>query len=49
MSQTVFARILNVSPSTVQKWEAPKAQKHPSGAAAKMLQLIEQNGIEAVL
>lgn len=49
MSQTVFAPILNVSPSTVQKWEAPKAHKHPSGAAAKLLQLIEKNGIEAVL
>jgi putative transcriptional regulator len=48
-SQAVFASILNVSVSTVQKWESPSAAKHPSGAAAKLLQLIEQKGVEAVL
>jgi len=49
MSQQVFASILNVSVSTVQKWESPSAEKHPSGAAAKLLQLVEKKGIEAVL
>jgi putative transcriptional regulator len=49
MSQAVFARMLNVSVSTVQKWEAPAAHKHPSGAAAKLLQVIERKGIEAVV
>lgn len=49
MSQSVFAKVLNVSVSTVQKWEAPAAKKHPSGAAAKLLQLIEQRGIDAVV
>ncbi len=48
MSQTVFAGFLNVRPSTVQKWESPASGKHPGGAAAKLLQLIEAKGIEAL-
>ena len=49
MSQSVFAKLLNVSVSTVQKWEAPAADKRPSGAAAKLLQIIERKGIEAIV
>lgn len=49
MSQAVFASFLNVSVSTVQKWESPSADKHPSGAAAKLLQLIEFKGVEALI
>lgn len=49
MSQAVFASFLNVSVSTVQKWESPAADKHPSGAAAKLLQLIESKGVEALI
>jgi putative transcriptional regulator len=49
MSQQVFASVLNVSVSTVQKWESPAAEKHPSGAAAKLLQIVETKGIEAVI
>lgn len=49
MSQQVFASVLNVSVSTVQKWESPSAEKHPSGAAAKLLQIVETKGIEAVM
>jgi len=48
MSQSVFAKLLNVSVSTVQKWEAPAADKHPSGAAAKLLQIIERKGVGAI-
>lgn len=48
MSQAVFASFLNVSVSTVQKWESPTAGKRPSGAAAKLLQLVETKGIEAL-
>jgi putative transcriptional regulator len=33
----------------VQKWEAPAADKHPSGAAAKLLQIIEKRGIDAIV
>jgi putative transcriptional regulator len=49
MSQQVFASMLNVSLSTVQKWESPSAGKHPSGAAAKLLYLVETKGIEAII
>jgi len=49
VSQSVFASILNVSVSVVQKWESPSSGKHPSGAAAKLLQLIDKKGLEAVL
>ena len=48
MSQSVFAALLNVSVSTVQKWEAQDSGKHPTGAAARLLQLIERNGVEAI-
>ena len=46
MSQVVFAGFLNVRPSTVQKWESPASGKHPGGASAKLLQLIEKKGID---
>jgi len=48
MSQAVFAGFLNVKTSTVQKWESESSGKHPGGAAAKLLQLIERRGIEAI-
>ena len=48
MIQTVFAGFLNVRPSTVQKWESPASGKHPGGAAAKLLQLIDAKGIAAL-
>lgn len=49
MSQAVFASLLNVSVSTVQKWESPTADKHPNGAAAKLLQLVESKGVNALI
>ena len=49
MSQAVFAAFLNVSVSTVQKWESPAANKRPSGAAAKLLQLVETKGLEILI
>ena len=48
MSQSVFAGFLNVTTSTVQKWESHVSGQHPGGAAAKLLQIIEKNGIEAL-
>jgi putative transcriptional regulator len=38
MSQPVFAAFLNVKPATVRSWE--QGQKTPSGAAARLLQLL---------
>lgn len=39
----------NVSVSAVQKWESPSSGKHLSGAAAKLLQLIDKRGLAAIL
>ena len=49
MSQAVFAEFLNVSVSAVQKWESPGSGKHPTGAAARLLQVIDEKGVEAIL
>jgi len=46
VSQAVFAALLNTSVSTVQKWEI--GQKHPTGAALKLLHLVQKNGIDIV-
>lgn len=43
VSQPVFAEYLNVSPSTVKKWE--NGQKHPNGASLRLLQLVEKQGL----
>lgn len=46
LSQTVLAAVLNMSPSTVRQWE--QGAKHPSGAATRLLFLLESKGIEAL-
>ena len=43
LSQPVFAEHINVSPSTVKKWET--GEKHPSGPALKLLNLVADKGI----
>lgn len=43
VSQAVFAALLNVSASTVQKWE--QGQKEPTAAALKLLQVVKRYGI----
>lgn len=47
VSQAVFARLLNTSLSTVQKWEI--GQKRPTGTALKLLRLVEKRGLEVVV
>jgi len=47
VSQAVFAAVLNISPSTVQKWEI--GDKRPSGPSLKLLNLIERKGLESVI
>lgn len=49
VSQSVLASMLNVSVSAVQKWESPSSGKHPTGAAAKLLQLIDKKGLESIV
>lgn len=46
VSQAVFARLLNTSLSTVQKWEI--GQKRPAGTALKLLHLVQKRGLEVV-
>ena len=46
-SQTAFASLLNVSLSTVQKWEA--GVKKPDGASRKLLHLLETKGVSCLL
>ena len=46
VSQAVFARLLNTSLSTVQKWEI--GQKKPTGTALKLLHLVQKRGLKVV-
>ncbi len=45
-SQAVFAAYLNTSPSTVQKWEC--GGKKPNGPSLKLLNLVDQKGLDAL-
>ncbi len=47
LSQTALASVFNVSPSTVRQWE--QGVKKPAGASMKLLSLIEQKGVEALI
>lgn len=44
VSQPVFARYLNTSESTVQKWET--GAKRPSGPALKLLAIVQKHGLQ---
>ena len=44
VSQPVFARYLNTSESTVEKWET--GAKKPSGMALKLLDIVEKHGLK---
>ncbi|MGO6723070.1 type II toxin-antitoxin system RelE/ParE family toxin [Rhizobium ruizarguesonis] len=44
VSQPVFARYLNTSESTVQKWES--GAKRPSGIALKLLSIVQKHGLQ---
>jgi putative transcriptional regulator len=46
VSQSVFARYLNVSPGVVSQWE--RGEKHPAGASLKLLSIVSNKGIEAL-
>lgn len=43
VSQPIFARYLNTSESTVEKWET--GAKKPSGMAIKLLMIVEKHGL----
>ncbi len=44
VSQPVFARYLNTSESTVEKWET--GAKRPSGMAVKLLTIVKKHGLQ---
>jgi putative transcriptional regulator len=46
VSQPVFARYLNTSESTVEKWES--GAKKPSGMALKLLDIVEKHGLRVL-
>lgn len=46
VSQPVFARFLNTSESTVEKWET--GAKKPSGMALKLLSIVQKHGLDVL-
>ena len=46
VSQPVFARYLNTSESTIQKWES--GAKRPSGMALKLLDVVQKHGLKVL-
>jgi len=44
VSQSVFARYLSTSESTIEKWES--GAKKPSGMALKLLSIVQKHGLE---
>ncbi len=44
VSQPVFARYLNTSESTVQKWET--GAKRPSGISLRLLSVVKKHGLK---
>jgi putative transcriptional regulator len=46
MSQPVFAILLGVGANTVAQWE--QGNKKPSGASARLLDVIDRKGVEAI-
>ena len=47
LSQAAFARFINTSVRTVQKWE--QGAKKPTGTALKLLHIIDEKGLSVVL
>jgi putative transcriptional regulator len=47
MSQAVFARFLNVGTSTLSQWE--REEKRPRGTAARLLAIVKQKGVAAIV
>ena len=45
-SQAVFARYLNVTPSTVSQRE--RGEKRPRGASVKLLSLVAKRGLQSI-
>src|SRR5208337_3477575 len=46
VSQAVFAHYLNVSVTSVSKWE--RGEKKPRGASLKLLTLVQKKGLDVI-
>lgn len=46
VSQSVFARYLNVTTGLVSQWE--RGEKKPAGASLKLLTLVSKSGLQAI-
>lgn len=46
VSQAVFAKHLNVSVTSVSKWE--RGEKKPRGASLKLLTIVQKKGLNAI-
>jgi putative transcriptional regulator len=46
VSQPLFAKYLNTSASTIQKWET--GSKRPSGMALKLLAVVQKHGLQVL-
>jgi putative transcriptional regulator len=46
VSQSVFARYLNVTTGIVSKWE--RGEKKPKGPSLKLLTLVKKKGLESI-
>lgn len=47
VSQPVFAHILNVSKGSVSQWE--RGEKRPDGASLKLLNVVRDKGLKAIM
>ncbi len=47
VSQAVFAKIINVSLAAIKQWE--RGERKPSGAALKLLNIVDTKGIDIIL
>lgn len=47
LSQAAFAAVVNVFPSTVQKWE--RGIKKPTGASQRLFDIIDSKGLAGIL
>jgi putative transcriptional regulator len=47
VSQSVFAKFLNTTLSTVRQWE--RGEKRPRGTSLKLLNLVQSKGLSALM
>lgn len=46
VNQTVFAKLLNISPVTIKRWE--QGDSHPVGVSLKLLNVVAARGLQVL-